>query len=238
MEINASNYWEECFSVATDTTPAFLLKGLERILLAGKSMHLIESIGKLKHIQEGMVHTSPSKGGVVSPRGGSGGDTLMTSPGPTSDLYRDFVRTLSQQMPPPVLGLVGSCDRTPRGGATGTRRKSHDRASPKRSSDESADSGYEFEVKGVEHYDALVRSYLQLIKTNSTPTSPPGEWGGVGQELTPPSSSLVPLNLLIQDNLHRLLQQHCRTVSLDHTHVPHPHYRAGWHAHCRHLEPW
>ena len=109
VEINASNYWEECFSVATDTTPAFLLKGLERILLAGKSMHLIESIGKLRHIQEGMVHTSPSKGGVVSPRGGN---ALVTSPpGPTSDLYQ-FVRTLSQQMPPPVPGLVRSHDPT------------------------------------------------------------------------------------------------------------------------------
>lgn len=65
----------------------------------------------------------------------------------------------------------------------------------------------------MEHYDALVRSYLQLIKTNSAPTSPPGAWGGGGQELTPPSSSLVPFNLLIQDNLHRLLQQHCKTAS-------------------------
>lgn len=189
MEINASNYWEECFAVTTDATPTFLRRAMDRILLAGKSMHLIESIGKLKHIQEGVVHSSPSKGGVASKIASKGG---VTTPPPTS-LYQDFLQSLARLEPP-----VESCDQP----------------SCDVSCDVSGDPGAAgdgWSVTGLDHYDSLMNSYLELIKTTSTPRGPPEKWGA--RDVSLPRSSLVPLNLLIQDSLHPLLQQHYKTVS-------------------------
>lgn len=189
MEINASNYWEECFIVATDATPTFLQCVFGWILLAGKSMHLIESIGKLKHIQEGVVHSSPSKWCVVSPRDVNWG---MATPNSPTDLYQDFLKSLALLGPP-----VESCDMSRSCDMSG----SHD----------PDDSGAGWKVTGLDHYDHLMNSYLNLIKTNSTPHRPPDRWGT--RDVSLPDSSLVPLNQLIQDNLCPLLQQHYKTVS-------------------------
>ena len=208
MEINASNYWEECFAVTTDATPTFLDHMIPHILLAGKSMHLIESIGKLKHIQEGVVHTSPSKGGVATSKSTGGGMAGPTSP---SDLYQDFLRAMSLLKPPPAV--VGSCDRShdrscdTLGGSRTTRGGSHD--AHDRSHDCSG-VGAGWEVTGWDHYDTLINSYLKLIA--SPPANRPLEkWGA--RDVPLPWSLLVPLKLIIQDTLSPLLQHHYETVS-------------------------
>ena len=191
VEINASNYWEECFRVTADATPTFLRHAIGRILLAGKSMHLIESIGKLRHIQEGVVASSPSKGGVVSPRAS---DWDVTTPPTPTDLYQDFVKSLAL-LGPPVRSCDTSCDRPP----------------------DPDDSGVGWKVTGLDHHNHLMNSYLKLIKMTSEPYKPPDKWGV--QDVSLPTSSLAPLNRLIQDSLHPLLQQHYETVSFGgHTH--------------------
>lgn len=187
--------------MTADATPSFLRHAIDRILLAGKSMHLIESIGKLKHIQEGVVHSSPSKGGVVSSRT-SGWDNA-DPPTPT-DLYQDFVKSLAL-LGPPVRSCDTSCD------------TSRDR------SPDPGKSGVGWKVTRLDHYDHLMNSYLKLIETNSVFYSPPDKWGV--QDLSLPTFSLVPLNRLIQDSLYPLLQLRYETVScfgatpIGHTHT-------------------
>ena len=172
--------------VPPEATPTFLRPLMDPyILLAGKSMHLIESIGKLKHIQEGVVH-SPSKGTATSFVGVSGST-------PNPDLYQDFLRALSERHSPHGLvrphGLgVESCDL---------------------SCDLDQDEERGWRVTPLPHYDSLMNSYLELLK-KSAHKGPPNNSGVL--EIALPESSLVPLNCLIQDKLHPLLQHHYKIV--------------------------
>ncbi len=188
LEIRAANYWEECFTLTEGATPTFLSPVAMEILLAGKSMNVIESIGKLKHIQEGVVHSSPSKGGVVSPAPSDGGVVISQSR-PIS-LYQDFLRSMSLiDLPSSGSDLTeSSCDR-------------------------SCDGRAGWEVGGLEHFDPLMNAYLELIEADA---NPPKKWGaqrnGEGEVMNLPKSRLIPLNLLIQDHLYPLLKHHYRTV--------------------------
>lgn len=155
------------------------------ILLAGKSMNVIESIGKLKHIQEGVVHSSPSKGGVFSPVPSDGDVVIMQTP-PTT-LYQDFLKSMSDIGP------------------------SSGRVDLVESSGDSLPEEAGWEVRGLEHYDPLMNAYLDQIKADATPPACEGQRREAG-EMKLPKSCLIPLNLLIQDHLYPLLQQHYRMV--------------------------
>lgn len=181
--------------VPPEATPSFLCSLMDPyILLAGKSMHLIESIGKLKHIQEGVVH-SPSKGNLASSFSSSVG---VSGSAPIPDLYQDFLGTMSESNSPHGLirphGLVESCDQS-------CDLSTEDGAEQ--------DSGRGWRVSPLPHYDSLMNSYLQVLK-DSAQHDPPNKSGV--PKITLPESSLVPLNLLIQNKLHPLLQHHYKIV--------------------------
>lgn len=180
--------------VPPEATPTFLHSLMDPyILLAGKSTHLIESIGKLKHIQEGVVH-SPSKGTLANSFSSSVGVSGST---PIPDLYQDFLRALSESDSPHGLirphGLVESCD------------QSCDLSA------EDQDSERGWRVTPLPHYDSLMNSYLELLK-KSAHEDPPNNSGVL--KITLPESSLVPLNCLIQDKLHPLLHHHYKIVRM------------------------
>ena len=106
LEIKAVDYWEVCFTVVEDAVPTFLHPVLECVLLAGKSLHLMESIGKLKHIQEGVAHSSPSRGCLPTPSK-EDLDVTGTTIFPSGSVYQEFLRTLSEFKP-----SIQSCDRS------------------------------------------------------------------------------------------------------------------------------
>lgn len=186
--------------VRHEATPTFLRPLMDPyILLAGKSMHLIESIGKLKQIQEGVVH-SPSKGNLTSSFSSSMG---VSDSAPIPDLYQDFLQVLSESNSPHGRirphGLAESCDQSCDLSTEGGMEP---------------DSGRGWRVSPLPHYDSLMNSYLQVLK-NSGQHGPPNNSGVLRSAL--PESSLVPLNILIQDKLHPLLDHHYNIVC-DHTH--------------------
>ena len=180
--------------VPPDSAPLFLCPLMDPyILLAGKSMHLIESIGKIKQIQEGVVH-SPSKGTLASSfcsNVGVGGSI--------PDLYQDLLQAMSERDTPSgglvrPRGLAESCDYV-----TGGNREEGE--------------GRGWRVTPLPHYDPVMNSYLQVLM-ESAEEEPPEQSRGPKIEL--PESSLVPLNLLIQEKLHPLLRHHYEIVG-DHT---------------------
>lgn len=183
LDIKAVNYWEECFVGVADATPTFLRPVVGVILLAGKSMHLIESIGKLKHIQEGVVHSSPSKGGVAR-KGVDDVDGIVS--GLPISLYQEFLAKVQPQV---VESCDGSCDTAAGGGVA---------------------VGEGWRVSALGHFHPVMDSYLKMIKKVHC-SSPPNN-RGVQEVLQVPKSSSIPLNLVIQECLYPLLQSRHLTV--------------------------
>ena len=112
---------------------------------------------------------------------------------PPPDLYREFIKSMSEVEARP--DLPDACDM---------------------SCDGPCDEGA-WQMSGMEHYDSLMNSYLELVSSSAkghTSTRPQDRWGGL--DVAVPKSSLIPLNLLIQDKLLHLLQQRHKTVSSYH----------------------
>ncbi len=195
--MKAPNYWTECFVVSGETTPTFLRPMMSHILLAGKSMHLIESIGKFKHLQEGVAQSSPSKGRVS-----------RTSSG----IYEEFLESIMKLKP--SCALVGSCDRS-----CDEDNESHDEDD--NVVPEKEEGGERGGAYGHPHFDPLVNFYLQsmdnplvthinpLTTHVINPIRPPDNEGLM--EILQERS--MPLTILIQKSVAPLIRRRYRTVS-------------------------
>ena len=178
--------------VASEATPTFLHPIMSHILLAGKSMHLIESIGKFKHLQEGVAQSSPSKG--CGPH--------ATTP---TGIYEEFLQSIKKLKP--SSALIGSCDRS-----CDDEDGSHDE-------EEVAIVLPKKERGGAcchQHFDPLVNSYLRFMDdplvTHVTPIirGPPLDNKGLIEILEDRS---MPLTTSMQTSMIPLIKRRYRTVS-------------------------
>ena len=200
-------------------TPTFLQPVMEHVIVAGKSLHLMESIGKLRHLQEGVAHSSPSK--------------LSVAP---INIYQEFLQSLAKFKTPHTVtdrscdSPDRSCDIDSSDDEDVVKRKRGAKRSLQFSDKStiikeprehhtplttpSKDHTSTRTISPHDHFDPLMKTYLDLLETSNRTTNTIclPDLKGVPEILNEKGLS-VPLTFLICNSLSPLFHSRYHMVS-------------------------